>query len=64
MLGLSRKQGESIYIGNDVTVTVVKLHGAQVRLGIEAAPHMSVERQEIRDRPDYHGRTRPGKETP
>jgi carbon storage regulator len=36
MLVLSRKLSESIVIGDDIVVKVVRLHGGKVRLGIEA----------------------------
>lgn len=51
MLVLSRKVGERIQIGNDITVTVVRLVDGTVRLGIEAPPHMPVVRRELLSRP-------------
>lgn len=47
MLILSRKVGESVTIGDDVTVTVVALNGNQIRLGISAPRQVRVLRQEI-----------------
>ena len=47
MLVLSRKVGERIQIGDPVTVTVVRILGTGVRLGIEAPPHMLVVREEL-----------------
>jgi carbon storage regulator len=47
MLILSRKVGESIAIGDDIKVTVIKVQGGQVRLGIEASPDVTVLRQEL-----------------
>lgn len=47
MLVLSRKVGERIRIGEYVTVTVVRIAGGGVRLGIEAPPEMPVVRQEL-----------------
>ncbi len=47
MLVLSRKLGESIVIGDNVVVTVVKIDRGQVRLGIEAPPEVGVFREEI-----------------
>ena len=38
MLILSRKLGESIVIGEDVTVTILGVSGSQVRIGINASP--------------------------
>ncbi len=47
MLVLSRKANEKIVIDGDIVVTVVKIEGGQVRLGIEAPGHIKVFRQEI-----------------
>ena len=50
MLLLTRKDGESITIGDDITVTVVRSGDGQVRLGIDAPRHVAVHRQEVSDR--------------
>jgi len=47
MLVLSRKLGEKIIIGGNITVTVVKIDRNQVRIGIEAPPEIGVFREEI-----------------
>jgi carbon storage regulator len=47
MLVLSRKVNEKIVIDGEIVVTVVKIEGGQVRLGIEAPGHIKVFRQEI-----------------
>lgn len=47
MLILTRKLGEFISIGDDITVKVVNLKGRQVKLGIEAPKSMHVHRGEI-----------------
>ena len=47
MLILTRKRGESIYIGPDIKVTVVELKGNQVRVGIDAPKDQRVYREEI-----------------
>ncbi len=47
MLILSRHAGESIQIGDSVTVVVLGIKGNQVRLGIEAPKGIAVDRQEI-----------------
>ena len=47
MLVLSRKVGESLMIGSDVTVTVVEFRGDQVRLGVQAPRSVQVYREEI-----------------
>ncbi len=47
MLVLSRRVGESIVIGDDVTVTVLEVRGDVVRVGIDAPRSVSVHRQEL-----------------
>jgi len=48
MLVLSRRNGESIVIGTEITVTVVEIRGGQIRLGIEAPKKIPVRREEVR----------------
>jgi carbon storage regulator len=50
MLVLTRRQGESIVIGNDIKITVVSLGPGRVKLGIEAPPNVRVDREEIHAR--------------
>jgi carbon storage regulator len=47
MLVLTRKLMEKLYIGDNVCVTVVRLEGGQVRLGIEAPREIAVVRAEL-----------------
>jgi carbon storage regulator len=47
MLILTRKLGEKINIGDDITVTLLEINGAQVKLGIEAPKHIGIHRNEI-----------------
>ncbi|MEW4561671.1 carbon storage regulator [Bremerella sp. JC770] len=47
MLVLSRRVGEKIEIGNGVTVTVLRVTGKSVRIGIEAPKDVSIRRSEI-----------------
>jgi carbon storage regulator len=47
MLVLTRKLMEKLYIGDDICVTVVRLEGGQVRLGIEAPREVNVVRAEL-----------------
>lgn len=50
MLVLSRKKGESIVIGDNVTLTVVEVRGDCVRLGITAPREVRIDRSEVRER--------------
>ena len=47
MLVLSRKQNERIRVGDSVVVTVVRVSGDKVRIGIEAPPNVRVLRDEL-----------------
>ena len=47
MLVLTRKLMEKLFIGDDICVTVVRLEGGQVRLGIEAPREVAVVRAEL-----------------
>lgn len=47
MLLLQRRIGESIYIGDDIKITVLDATGRQVRLGIQAPRDIAVHREEI-----------------
>lgn len=47
MLVLIRKRGESIRIGQDITLVVVEIRGDRVRLGIDAPPAVPVVRSEL-----------------
>lgn len=47
MLVLTRRAGESIQIGDNVTVTVIAVNGDQIRLGIDAPRSLRVLRREV-----------------
>jgi carbon storage regulator len=49
MLVLSRYRDESIYIGDNVVITVVDIRGDRVRIGVQAPPDVTVPRQEVDD---------------
>jgi len=47
MLILTRRMGETVMIGEEITVTVVDVKGNQVRLGIQAPKEVAVHREEV-----------------
>jgi carbon storage regulator CsrA len=57
MLILTRRVGESVVIGTEVTVTVLRVKGNQVRLGVDAPKSVSVQREEIFHRIQREGAT-------
>ena len=50
MLILTRKLGERITIGDDISITLLEIKGSQVRLGIEAPKGIGIYRQEVYER--------------
>ena len=63
MLILTRRVGETVMIGNEVTVTVLGVKGNQVRVGVNAPKDVAVHREEIYERikreEDHDARTAP-----
>lgn len=57
MLILSRKVGEAIMIGDNVTIIVVGLKGEQIRLGIDAPKSVPVHRGEVHKRIELERKT-------
>ena len=49
MLVLTREAGESVWIGDNICVTVVRLKGGQVKIGIEAPSDVEILRDELAD---------------
>ena len=56
MLILTRRQNETLMIGENITVTVLGVKGTQVRLGINAPKDVAVHREEIFERIHAEGR--------
>jgi carbon storage regulator CsrA len=55
VLILTRRIGETVMIGDDITVTVLRVKGNQVRLGVNAPKSVSVQREEIFHRIKHEG---------
>jgi carbon storage regulator len=47
MLVLTRKVGERILIGDGIVITVVRIQGDKVRIGVDAPPSIPVHREEV-----------------
>ncbi|GMU47724.1 MAG: hypothetical protein AMXMBFR26_25060 [Porticoccaceae bacterium] len=60
MLILTRRVGETLVIGDDVTVTVLGVKGNQVRLGVNAPRDLPVHREEIYERIQQEKRSAAG----
>lgn len=50
MLILTRRIGETVMVGNEITVTIVAVKGSQIRIGINAPKNVAVHRKEIYER--------------
>jgi carbon storage regulator len=50
MLVLTRRVGEKIIIGDDISITIVEVSGERVRVGITAPRSVRVDRQEVHER--------------
>jgi carbon storage regulator len=47
---LTRRAGQTVHIGGDITVTVIGIDGGQVRLAFSAPPNVRIDRSEVRER--------------
>ena len=47
MLVLARKEGESIIVGDDIRITITKVRGDKVAVGVRAPGHLGIHREEI-----------------
>ncbi len=59
MLILTRRVGETLVIGDDISITVLGVKGNQVRIGIDAPKSISVHRQEIYERIKHEEEMKP-----
>jgi carbon storage regulator len=50
MLVLSRRLGEQVVINDSITVTVLAIEDARIRLGFEAPPGVRIDRREVHER--------------
>ena len=55
MLVLSRKAEESMFIGDDIQITVLDIRGGQVRIVITATQDIKIHREEVYDRINQEG---------
>lgn len=53
MLVLSRKNGERIRIGETIVLTVIRIRGGNIRIGIEAPSNTRIKRDELTPPPSY-----------
>ena len=59
MLVLTRKTGQEIVIGDNITITILQVKGRAVRVGIDAPTDVRVLRSELTDEPQPHSPLRP-----
>lgn len=64
MLILTRRVGETVMIGDEVTVTVLGVKGNQVRIGVNAPKTVAVHREEIFERIKREGDAEPQESSP
>jgi carbon storage regulator len=49
MLVLTRKNGEGICVGDDITIYIVSIQGSKVKIGIDAPQNVKIDREEVRE---------------
>ena len=59
MLILTRRVGETLRIGHDISVTVLGVKGSQIRIGVDAPKDVAVHREEIYQRIQSQGQENP-----
>lgn len=57
MLVLSRKVGQKIFVGDDVTITLVRISGDKARIGVEAPKNVPILREEVKKRQEAEVRS-------
>jgi len=60
MLVLSRKVGERILVGDDITITVVRMAQGVVRIGVDAPADLPIVREEIKEQAGLEQKKRTG----
>ena len=53
MLVLSRKEGETLIIGDDIRVTIAQVRGNRVKVGVDAPSSVKIKRGELAQRPEF-----------
>ncbi len=57
MLILTRRPGESLFLGDEIKITILGVQGKQIKLGLEAPKTMTVYREEVYNRVQEQNRT-------
>ncbi|ALB24597.1 Carbon storage regulator (plasmid) [Piscirickettsia salmonis] len=52
MLVLTRKSGQEIFVGKDITIKVLSVVNGQVRIGIDAPQEVQIQRDDVKKRPE------------
>ncbi len=57
MLILSRRESERVHLGDEIVLTIVRVNGDKVRIGVEAPPHIKILRTELEQSTEPHSTT-------